>query len=122
MIRKIERNYLEIKSLSELRESHSPTNDYFIKLINPADFQLNKFFYKKVGKKHNWIDRLEWSDKKWIEYVSNKNVKKNIVFKKIEALKYLKKQKKYDLILIKQTVHFFTKTKLNHLLKLAKKN
>ena len=57
-----------------------------------------------------------------IDVVGNKDVKKNIVFKKIEALKYLKKQKKYDLILIKQTVHFFTKTKLNHLLKLAKKN
>ncbi len=88
MIRKIERNYLEIKSLSELRESHSPTNDYFIKLINPADFQLNKFFYKKVGKKHNWIDRLEWSDKKWIEYVSNKNVKTYILTEKNDLAGY----------------------------------
>ena len=57
-----------------------------------------------------------------IDVVANKDVKKNIIFKKIEALKYLKKQKKYDLILIKQTIHFFTKTKLNHLLNLAKKN
>ena len=38
-------------------------------------------------------------------------LKRNIIFKKIEALKYLNKQKKYDLILIKQTIHFFTKTK-----------
>ena len=37
-------------------------------------------------------------------------------------LKYLKKQEKYDLILIKQTIHFFSKTNLNNLLKLAKKN
>ncbi len=57
-----------------------------------------------------------------IDVVANKDVKKNIVFKKIEALKYLKKQKKYDLILIKQTIHFFTKTKLNHLLNLSKKS
>ena len=57
-----------------------------------------------------------------IDVVANKDVKKNIVFKKIDALKYLKKQEKYDLILIKQTIHFFTKTKLNHLLNLAKKN
>ena len=55
-----------------------------------------------------------------IDVVANKDIKKNIVFKKIEALKYLKKQKKYDLILIKQTIHFFTKTKLNQLLNLAK--
>ena len=32
-----------------------------------------------------------------IDIVANKDVKRNIVFKKIEALKYLKKQKKYDL-------------------------
>ena len=57
-----------------------------------------------------------------IDVVANKDIKKNIVFKKIEAVKYLKKQKKYDLILIKQTIHFFTKTKLNNLLNFAKKN
>ena len=57
-----------------------------------------------------------------IDVVANKDVKKNIVFKRIDALKYLKKQKKYDLILIKQTIHFFSKTNLNNLLNLAKKS
>ena len=57
-----------------------------------------------------------------IDVVANKDIKKNIIFKKIGALQYLKKQEKYDLILIKQTIHFFTKTKLNHLLYLAKKS
>ena len=57
-----------------------------------------------------------------IDVVANKDVKKNIIFRKIDALKYLKKKEKYDLILIKQTVHFFTKTKLNHLLNFAKKS
>ena len=57
-----------------------------------------------------------------IDVVANKDIKKNIIFKKIDALKYLKKQKKYDLILIKQTVHFFSKTNLNSLLNLAKKS
>ena len=57
-----------------------------------------------------------------IDVVANKDIKKNVIFKKIDALKYLKKQDKYDLILIKQTIHFFSKTKLNNLLNLAKKN
>ena len=57
-----------------------------------------------------------------IDVVANKDLKKNIIFKKIGALKYLKKQEKYDLILIKQTIHFFTKKKLNYLLNLAKKS
>ena len=75
MNRKIERNYLEINSLAELRESNASSKDINIKLVQPPDFQLNKFFYKRVGKKHHWVDRLEWADKTWIEYVSNKNVK-----------------------------------------------
>jgi cyclopropane fatty-acyl-phospholipid synthase-like methyltransferase len=56
-----------------------------------------------------------------IDIVGNKGVKKNIIFKRVEALKYLHKQEKYDLILIKQTIHFFSKKNLNRLLNLAKK-
>ena len=57
-----------------------------------------------------------------IDIVRNKGIKKNIIFEKIEAFKYLKKNQNYDLILIKQTIHFFKKKKLNSLLNLAKKN
>ena len=57
-----------------------------------------------------------------IDVVASKDVKKNILFKRIDALKYLKKQKKYDLIIIKQTVHFFSKTNLIKLLNLTKKS
>ena len=56
-----------------------------------------------------------------IDIVASKDVKKNIIFKKIDALKYLERKKKYDLILIKQTIHFFTIKKLNRLLNLSKK-
>ncbi len=56
-----------------------------------------------------------------IDIISNKDVKKNIIFKRADALKYLDKKGKYDLILIKQTIHFFSKTNLNRLLNLAKK-
>jgi len=73
--KKIERNYLEINSLKDLKESNSFLNDYSIQLVNPADFQLNKFFYKNVGKKHHWVDRLVWTEKQWITYISNSKVK-----------------------------------------------
>ena len=57
-----------------------------------------------------------------IDIIANKDVKKNIIFKKISALKYLKKQEKYDLILVKQTIHFFSKSNLNRFLSLSKKS
>ena len=56
-----------------------------------------------------------------IDIVKNKNTKKNIIFKKTEAIKYLKKtDKKFDLILIKQTIHFFSKNRLDFFIDLAK--
>ena len=52
-----------------------------------------------------------------IDIVKNGNIKKNIIFKKINALKYLKKtKKKFDLILIKQTIHFFNNSEIKTLL------
>ena len=68
----INRNYLEISSLSDLNESINPSESYSIELVEPSDFQLNKFFYKKVGKNYHWIDRLVWTEKQWIAYTSDK--------------------------------------------------
>ncbi len=80
MTKEVKRNYLEINSLLDLKEGDKPTNDYSLNLIDPINFQLNKFFYKSIGKNHNWIDRLSWSEEKWIKYVSSKNVR-TYVFK-----------------------------------------
>ena len=67
----IERNYLEIKSINALVDSLPPSLDCSINIVEPSDFQINKFFYKNVGKKHQWTDRLIWSEKDWIKYSSN---------------------------------------------------
>ena len=74
MTQEVKRNYLEISSLNDLKEGKKPSIDYSLNLLDPDDFQLNKFFYKSIGKKHKWIDRLAWSEEKWINYVSSKNV------------------------------------------------
>jgi ribosomal protein S18 acetylase RimI-like enzyme len=79
VIKEVERNFLEIKFLEELKESKSPSNSYSIKIVNPKDFQLNKFFYKNVGKNHYWVDRLVWNEKQWIDYVFDKKVQTYIL-------------------------------------------
>ena len=83
MNKTIERNYLEINSVKDLNESEHTVDGYSIQLVEPVDYQLNKFFYKNVGKKHHWVDRLVWTEKNWIEYVSSKKVKTFV-------LKYMK--------------------------------
>ena len=80
MIIHVERNFLEIKDLRNLKENMNKENNFLIKKIKP-DFQLNKFFYKQVGKKHRWIDRLIWSDEKWMTYISNRNLETYVISK-----------------------------------------
>ena len=80
MKQEVQRNYLEINSIQDLKKVDKPDEDYSLNLLEPINFQLNKFFYKNIGKKHKWIDRLVWSETQWIDYVSNKNVE-TYVFK-----------------------------------------
>ena len=75
MNKTVERNYLEINFLEDLKDTSDFNEEYSINLVDPVDFQLNKFFYKNIGKKHHWVDRLVWTEKQWIDYVSNKDVK-----------------------------------------------
>ena len=74
----VERNFLELRDLKNLRFNSSKQNKFLIKKIKP-DFQLNKFFYKQVGKKYRWIDRLSWTDEKWINFISNKNLETYVI-------------------------------------------
>jgi len=86
VIQEVKRNYLEIYSLQDLKEVKKPSEDYSVDLINPIDFQLNKFFYKNIGKKHKWIDRLIWTEDQWIKYVSNVNVKSFVLKNKTDLV------------------------------------
>ena len=88
MSKKIERNYLEIKSIKDLNDSKTFIYEHSLELVEPADFQLNKFFYKNIGKNHRWVDRLVWSDKQWIEYTSDKKVKTYILKKRNDLVGY----------------------------------
>ena len=88
MNKKVERNYLEINSLKDLKESINSLNQYSIELVDPADFQLNKFFYKKIGKNHHWVDRLSWSEKEWINYTADQKIRTFILKNKDDLAGY----------------------------------
>ena len=79
MTEEVERNYLEIHSIKDLNEVVKPNKDFSLNLLEPINFQLNKFFYKNIGKKHKWTDRLVWTEVQWIEYLSSKKVRTYIL-------------------------------------------
>ena len=85
MTKEVKRNYLEINSPQDLKEVKKISEAYSLILLEPINFQLNKFFYKSIGKKHKWIDRLIWTETQWIDYVSSKKVS-TYIFKKNEDL------------------------------------
>ena len=72
----------------DLNDPNIFPKDKSIELIEANDFQLNKFFYKNVGKKHHWVDRLIWTEKEWIEYTSDEKVKTYILKKSEELAGY----------------------------------
>ena len=74
MKEKIFRNYLELKSFKDFKKVKKPLEDYFVELVDPKDFQLNKFFYKNIGKNCQWVDRLVWTEMDWIKYISNEKL------------------------------------------------
>ena len=93
MNKKVDRNYLEIHSLDDLIESKIPSDEFIIEPIDSVNFQLNKFFYKNIGKKHHWVDRLVWTDKQWIKYTEDEKVKTFVLKKQSDLVGY------YELIL-----------------------
>jgi len=97
VVEKIYRSYLEIKSLGELIEVNTPSRNHFIEIADPKDFQLNKFFYKNIGKNCQWIDRLVWTDLNWIDYISNDHLFTYILKDKNEIAGY------FELLFNKQT-------------------
>ncbi|MDC3061875.1 GNAT family N-acetyltransferase [Candidatus Pelagibacter sp.] len=88
MSKKIERNYLEINSLNDLKETRLTQNGFSFEKVEPENFKINKFFYKNVGKKHHWVDRLVWTDKNWIDYTTDNKVKTFIVKKHDDLVGY----------------------------------
>ena len=81
MIEKIERFYLEINTINDLKTKPISSDRFSLKEANKDNFDLNKFFYKQIGKRHQWVDRLIWQDKDWLKYISNKNLK-TYIFKR----------------------------------------
>ena len=102
-------------------------------------YQFNRFLNKRVrfnkntkildigcGRAHiisTLHKRYKFKEKPiGLDIIKNKGIKNNIIFKKIDGYNYLKRKNgKYDLILLKQTVHFFSPSKLKALINIAKK-
>ena len=76
---KIDRYYFEITSIKNLKDKDKPSDKIILESVDNKNYELNEFFYKQIGKKHQWVDRLVWKEKDWIKYTSNENLKTYIL-------------------------------------------
>ena len=76
---KVQRFFLELKKSNKTNQQVIlPTN---VKIYSESkkNININKFFYRQIGKDHFWRDRLLWSDNEWRKYINNKNMQTGIM-------------------------------------------
>jgi GNAT superfamily N-acetyltransferase len=74
---KVQRFFLELKKTNN--KTILFPKEVTISLETEKDINVNKFFYRHIGKDHFWRDRLLWSDKEWKKYVDNKNLETRVM-------------------------------------------
>ncbi|MFT5350635.1 MAG: GNAT superfamily N-acetyltransferase [Planctomycetota bacterium] len=66
--------YLEMKSLSQLKES-SESKGLNVDEVQVKQYQVNKFLYQFVGESWGWLDKLSWTNEQWEEYSGKDNLR-----------------------------------------------
>ncbi len=73
MIEGLTTYYLEMLNQDALLRKESPPG-FSVSMVNPPDPKINEQYYKEVGEKWGWTDRLVWSDEEWGQYAHNQNL------------------------------------------------
>ena len=89
---KIQRFFLEIKKKQFVDKFPSTPKKTEVYLDKEKDININKFFYRQIGKDHFWRDRLLWSDKEWIKYVNNTNLETGVMKQKDELIGFYEQE------------------------------
>jgi len=89
---KVQRFFLEIKKKQFLDKPLSILKKTEVSLNKEKDININKFFYRQIGKDHFWRDRLLWSDKEWHKYVDNINLETGVMKFKDELIGFYEQE------------------------------
>ena len=76
---KVQRFFLELKKKKNSNQNIIFPKNVQIYIETDKDININKFFYRQIGKNHFWRDRLLWSDNEWRKYINNKNLETGIM-------------------------------------------
>jgi GNAT superfamily N-acetyltransferase len=71
MPRRAVRTYLEMTDPARLNPAASPSADVTLDREDACPPDLYRQLYADVGREHNWVDRLAWSDQKIVDHLAN---------------------------------------------------
>ena len=89
---KVQRFFLEIKKKKFLDKPLSILKKTEVSFNKEKDVNINKFFYRQIGKDHFWRDRLLWPDKEWHKYVDNINLETGVMKFKDELIGFYEQE------------------------------
>ena len=76
---KVQRFFLELKKNKKPIQPVILPKNCTISFDTEKNININKFFYRQVGKDHFWRDRLLWSDNEWRKYINNENLQTGVM-------------------------------------------
>lgn len=65
------RTFLEMRDPSVLRPARVPEVAFAIEPLDPCPPAVWRFLYIEVGRRHRWIDRLDWTDEQARAYLDD---------------------------------------------------
>lgn len=65
------RTFLTMRDAAALRPAREPHGDFVIERLNPCPPAVWRFLYVEVGRRHRWIDRLDWTDQEARAYLDD---------------------------------------------------
>jgi len=125
-MKKVQRYFLDYE-FSKMKKIFLDDNKSKLKieLNDRTKYEINKFFYKQIGKDHFWRDRLVWTDKQWLKYSTNPLLETWVLKDKNDLIGYYEIEKhdnkEFELINMGILKEFrskgFGSVLLNHVLK-----
>ena len=86
---------LEMRSPDLLRAKALPGEIEITEVVEKQD-EVSRELYCMVGKRWQWTDKLDWSDKQWREYTFSKNLRTWVVSSKGKVAGYFELSREAD--------------------------
>jgi GNAT superfamily N-acetyltransferase len=90
------RTYLEMREPSALRPAAEPALALSIEKLDPCPPAVWRFLYVEVGRRHRWVDRLDWTDTQTRAYLEDPAVSVWLLSVRTEPAGYFELRREHD--------------------------